>query len=135
LQSIVDYTRSPDTTASAAIDSRVFNATSFVNEEGITDWGDYWTSTTHVDDSGDGSNAAYVSFGRSLGYFAPPGTTSRQILDVHGAGAQRSNDKVGVAREPGAAAANAGFGDFYYKGPQGDILRLNNFVRCVRDID
>lgn len=135
LQSIVDYTRSPDTTASAAIDTSVFNATSFTNEEGVLDWGDYWSSTTHVDDGGNGSNAAYVSFGRSLGYFAPPGTTARQILDVHGAGAQRSNDKVDVSTEPGAKLANEAFGNFYYKGPQGDILRLNNQVRCVRSLD
>ena len=133
LQSIVDYTRSPATTESAAIDIRFFEASSFVNENGVTDWGDYWSSTTHVDNDGDGSNAAYVSFGRSLGYFAPPGAT-RQILDVHGAGAQRSNDKIDVATEPGAQAADVGFGNFYYKGPQGDILRLSNKVRCVRSL-
>ena len=101
MESIVDYTRSPDTTASAAIDTSVFNATSFTNEEGVLDWGDYWSSTTHVDDGGNGSNAAYVSFGRSLGYFAPPGTTARQILDVHGAGGN-VDDKVYVSTEPGA---------------------------------
>jgi hypothetical protein len=134
LQSIVDYTRSPDTTQSASIDTSFFNATSFINEEGVQDWGDYWSSTTHVDNNGDGSNAAYVSFGRSLGYFSAGGQTT-QILDVHGAGAQRSNDKVSVSTEPGAQSANLGFGTFYYKGPQGDILRLSNKVRCVRNID
>lgn len=133
LQSILDYTRSPDTHDSAALDMTYFNATSFTNEEGETDWGDYWTSTTHVDNDGDGSNAAYVSFGRSLGYFAA-GAAERQVLDVHGAGAQRSNDKVDVSKEPGAMPGDVGFGVFYYKGPQGDILRLNNKVRCVRDL-
>lgn len=41
LQGIVDYTRSPDTTGSAAINS-VFTASSFTNEGGATDWGYYW---------------------------------------------------------------------------------------------
>ena len=38
LQSIVDYTRSPGITGSAAIDA-LFNATPITNEEGILDWG------------------------------------------------------------------------------------------------
>jgi hypothetical protein len=128
LQSILDYTRSPDTDNSAAIDP-LFNATSFTNEEGETDWGYYWASTTHVDYNDDGSNATYVSFGRALGYM------NNNILDVHGAGSQRSNDKVSVSSEPGAAAETGANGIYYYKGPQGDILRDNNKTRCVRDFD
>lgn len=127
LQSIVDYNRSPDTDSSAAI-SPLFNSTSFQNEEGITDWGYYWASTTHVDNSDNGSNATYLSFGRALGYM------NGSIMDVHGAGSQRSNDKLSVANEPGATSATGSTGTFYYKGPQGDILRDNNYVRCVRDI-
>lgn len=129
LQSIVDYTRSPVTHAQAAIDPVYFNSTSFSNEEGETDWGSYWASSSHVNYTGDGSNAAYVSFGRSLGYM------NGSLLDVHGAGAQRSDDKVSVAGEHGALSANGANGIFYYKGPQGDILRDNNMVRCVRDIE
>jgi hypothetical protein len=45
LQSILDYTRSPSTTNSAAIDP-IFNATSFTNEGGQTDWPWYGASTT-----------------------------------------------------------------------------------------
>lgn len=127
LQSILDYTRTPDTDGEAAIDP-IFNATSFANEESITDWGFYWSSTTHVDNDGDGSNAVYMSFGRALGYM------SGNILDVHGAGAQRSNDKLDVSTEPGAQSATGSNGTFYYKGPQGDILRASNKVRCVRNI-
>ena len=127
LQSLVDYTVSPDTHNQAAINA-IFNSTSIQNEEGEIDWGYYWASTTHVSNSDDGSNAVYVSFGRALGYM------QSTILDVHGAGSQRSNDKLDVSKEPGASSAN-GFEDtFYYKGPQGDILRENNFVRCVRDL-
>jgi hypothetical protein len=127
LQSIVDYSVSPDTHNSAAIDP-IFNSSSLVNEEGAIDWGYYWSSTTHVANSGDGSNATYVSFGRSLGYM------QNNILDVHGAGSQRSNDKLDVASETGAKSATGVNGLFYYKGPQGDILRENNKVRCVRNI-
>jgi arylsulfatase A-like enzyme len=127
LHSLVDYTRSPDTDGTAAIDP-VFNATSFRNEGGWLDWGSYWSSTTHVEFSGGGTNAVNISFGESLGYM------NGSVLDVHGAGAQRSDDKLDVSAEPGANSADVGFGLFYYKGPQGDILRDNNKVRCVRDI-
>lgn len=47
LQSIVDYSRSPDTTDSAAIDS-VFETTLITNELGQKDYAFYWTGTTHV---------------------------------------------------------------------------------------
>ncbi len=122
LQSIVDYTRSPDTDASAAIDP-IFSSSSLVNEGGSLDWGYYWASTTHAN-MNNGRNGTYVSFGRALGYF------QSGVTDVHGAGAQRSNDKLDISSMD---TANVGFGDFYYFGPQGDIGRLDNKVRCVRD--
>ena len=79
LQSIVDYTRSPDTTGSAAIDS-IFEATSITNEAGETDYPYYWSSTTHSNwTSSAGSAGAYVSFGRAMGYMD-------SWQDVHGAG-------------------------------------------------
>ena len=126
LQSIVDYSRSPDTHNSAAIDP-LFNSTSFTNEEGETDWGAYWSSSTHENYQNDGSNAAYLAFGRALGYM------NGSIMDVHGAGAQRSDDKLDVSSEPGVSSGSGATGTYYYKGPQGDILRNDNKVRCVRD--
>lgn len=127
LQSLVDYSRSPDTTSSAAIDE-VFNTTSFTNEEGETDYGYYWSSTTHATYDGTGTSASYVSFGRALGY------NSSEIQDVHGAGAQRSNGKT-TENDTGSSTQTDYNGDtYYYKGPQGDILRIDNMVRCVRDI-
>ncbi|MCP5501701.1 MAG: DUF1566 domain-containing protein [Leptospiraceae bacterium] len=131
LQSIVDYSRSPDITNSAAIDAK-FNATSFTNEGGKTDYGYYWSSTTHAAYNQDGSSytgyaGSYVCFGRCLGYIG-------SVYDVHGAGAQRSNYKQDVSLTLGASSAKDTAGNtFYYHGPQGDILRNSNMVRCVRN--
>jgi hypothetical protein len=113
LQSIVDYSRSPTTTGSAAIDP-IFSVT---NRESY-----YWTGTTHLSGPTAGEGAAYVAFGRAMGYFAPPRSNQqKRFIDVHGAGAQRSDPKSGnPAKYP------QGF------GPQGDDRRINNYVRCVR---
>ena len=47
-----------------------------------------------------------------------------RLMDVHGAGAQRSDPKAGNAA------------DYPYgRGPQGDVIRIDNFVRLVRDLD
>jgi len=117
LQSIVDYTRSPATTNSAAIDT-MFNCTSIANEAGETDYPFYWTSTTHSSQvPSNGPDADYVCFGRAMGYVPPLGGW----IDVHGAGAQRSDPKVGNPD------------DFPFgRGPQGDAVRIYNYVRCVR---
>ncbi len=116
LQSIVDYSRSPDTTGSAAIDP-LFSVTAFTNEAGQPDYPFYWSSTTHANLTG-GQNAAYVSFGRALGYM------HTGWLDVHGAGTQRSDPKSGNS-------ANYPTGH----GPQGDAIRIDNYARCVRGGD
>lgn len=110
LQSIVDYSRSPDTTGSAAIDP-IFQTTSIRNEDGEKDWPYFWTSTTHLDGP-DARQAAYVSFGRAIGQMRG------EVMDVHGAGAQRSDPKIG---SPAIG-----------HGPQGDSQRITNYVRCVR---
>jgi len=124
LQSIVDYSRSPDTTGSAAIDP-VFSSTSIVNAGGQTDFPFYWCSTTHLEGntSRKGDHATYVSFGRALGWMeSPPGSGIYRLLDVHGAGSQRSDPKTGNPD------------DFPYgHGPQGDVVRIYNHVRLVRD--
>ncbi len=117
LQSIVDYTRSPATTFSAAIDP-VFDCTPIINEAGETDYPWYWTGTTHVNTSPHpGGSAVYLCFGRAMGYMF------NAWIDVHGAGAQRSDPKTG---DP----LDYPFG----RGPQGDAIRIYNFVRCVRSI-
>ena len=61
---------------------------------------------------------AICPFGRALGFI------SSDWVDVHGAGAQRSDPKNG---DPG---------DYPYgRGPQGDAIRIYNYVRLVRGGD
>jgi hypothetical protein len=161
LQSIVDYTRSPDTTGSPAIDP-LFTCTAITNEIGKADFAFYWTGTTHASVMG-GGNAIYIAFGRAAGWptgmpgrggggpdgapgrNGPPGgpgaglrtpdpgrrppdfananagAGNYQYVDVHGAGAQRSDPKSG---DPAAFP--------HGHGPQGDVIRIYNFVRLVR---
>ena len=115
MQSIVDYSRAPDTTGSAAIDP-VFNVTQITNEAGRLDYPVFWTGTTHIRTGNNGEAGVYVCFGRAMGYM------NGSWIDVHGAGAQRSDPKSG---DP----ADYPFGH----GPQGDAVRIYNFVRPVRD--
>ncbi|QFY89514.1 DUF1566 domain-containing protein [Magnetovirga frankeli] len=121
LQSLVDYNRAPDVTGTAAIDP-LFTSSTISNEGGALDYPFYWTGTTHVE-NGAGDHAVYLSFGRALGWMNIPSTTGYELMDVHGAGAQRSDPKTG-----NAADYPYGF------GPQGDVIRIENHVRPVRDI-
>jgi putative cell wall-binding protein len=115
LQSIIDYTRSPDTTQSAAIDP-LFSCTQITNEAGQLDYPCFWTSTTHLSDGGGADKADYMAFGRAMGFM------NSVWMDVHGAGAQRSDPKMGdPAQFP------------HGRGPQGDAIRIYNYVRLVRD--
>ena len=93
LHSIVDYTRSPDTTHSAAIDP-VFQVTSITNQDRARDYPYYWTSTTHASLYSGGA-AVYIAFGRALGFMQDRRTGNKKLMDVHGAGAQRSDMKSG----------------------------------------
>ncbi len=121
LQSIVDYTRSPATDGTAAIDP-VFLASPISDEAGGSDYAFYWSSTTHVNHVGSG-NGAYVAFGTGYGFMEiPSGSGNYSLLDVHGAGCQRSDPKFG---DP-ASYPNG-------HGPQGDVIRIFNHVRCVRN--
>jgi len=122
LQGLVDYSRSPDTTASAAIDP-VFASTVITDEAGDDNYGWYWTGTTHLDGLVLGADAVYVAFGEALGHTSL-GTSSGEamFLDVHGAGAQRGDPKVGSPDDFPTWGA----------GPQGDVRRVHNLARCVR---
>lgn len=119
LQSLVDYSRSPATSSSAAIDP-IFNCTQITSEDGKSDYPCFWSSTTHASWAvgHEGAQAAYMSFGRAMGFFMG------SWMDVHGAGSQRSDPKTGNPDD-----YPNGF------GPQGDAVRIYNYVRLVRDIN
>ncbi|MBR9884875.1 MAG: DUF1566 domain-containing protein [Oceanospirillales bacterium] len=95
LQSIVDYSRHDP-----AIDTR------HLQMRDKRGW--FWSSTTHGDNI---RQADYICFGHC---------TSVDGIDVHGAGAQRSDPKDASVRR----------GDF--QGGQRDEIRIDNYVRCVR---
>ncbi len=125
LQSIIDYTRSPATTSSAAIDP-IFNCSTITDEGDETNYPFYWTGTTHINWTEQaGGNAAYLCFGEALGFMEmPPESGTYNLLDVHGAGSQRSDPKTGNPE------------DYPYgHGPQGDVIRIYNYVRLVRDVE
>ncbi len=114
LQSIVDYARN-----APAIDT-MFQVSRLADGE----YPFFWSGTTHLDGPPDrmGNAAVYVCFGRALGWMQfPPGRGEYRLLDVHGAGAQRSDPKSG-------SPADYPHG----RGPQGDVIRIYNYVRCVR---
>jgi hypothetical protein len=69
----------------------------------------FWTSTTHGDNV---TQADYVCFGKCV---------SESGVDVHGAGAQRSDPKT-MSQKHGSR-----------QGGQEDEIRVRNYVRCVRD--
>jgi len=118
LQSIVDYTRSPQTSASPAINP-VFETTGINYPDGsLGHYPFFWTGTTHLDGANPYSAAVYIAFGEGLGKM------NGTLMDVHGAGCQRSDPKSGNAEDYPQ-----------YWGPQGDIRYVYNYVRCVRNIE
>ena len=114
LQSIVDYSRSPKSTNSAAIDP-LFSCSAITNPDGKQNYPYYWSGTTLLDGPQPGNQAAYVCFGIATA------KVGGKIVDAHGAGAVRSDPKSGSAAEYPR-----------YFGPQGDMQVVYNHVRCVR---
>ncbi len=118
LHSIVDYTRCPDVTSSAAIDP-LFESTSIdFADETPGQYPYYWTGSPHLDGPNPYSSAVYIAFGEAQGQM------NNNIMDVHGAGAQRSDPKTGNPDD---------YPQFF--GPQGDVRYVFNYVRCVRDLE
>ncbi len=117
LQSIVDYSRSFQTTSSPAIDP-LFALSQIKDPEGDTNFGYYWSSTTHQDGKNTSSSASYVAFGEAQGEMFG------DLLDVHGCGAVRSDPKSG----------NKSAYPSYF-GPQGDVRYVYNYVLSIRDMN
>lgn len=111
LQSIVDYTRAPDAMDSSQQGPAQDPIFGISDSEG---W--YWSSTTHLEGPNPGA-AVYITFGQATGFMGSGYT----LMNVHGAGAQRSDPKSG---DPAAYPVGL--------GPQGDVIRIQNLVRCVR---
>lgn len=175
LHSIVDYTRCPKTTKSAAINP-IFEISTIKDECDKSNYPFFWSSTTHEGSGKKNGNAAvYICFGEALGNMPkqrggqgmggerpqrggegqgrggegrgrgegrggegggqrggggqgggrPQQGTQNQTAatwtDVHGAGAQRSDPKSGDASKFASG-----------RGPQGDAIRIENYVRLVR---
>ena len=117
LQSIVDYDRCPDFSNSPAINA-LFSTTEITDpDENSGQYGYFWTGTSHLDGVNPYTAAVYIAFGEAQGKL------NNILMDVHGAGAQRSDPKIGNSSD---------YPDFF--GPQGDVRYVFNFVRCVRDI-
>ncbi|WP_435685536.1 DUF1566 domain-containing protein [Polaribacter sp.] len=118
LQSIVDYSRSPQTTNSPAINP-IFETTAINDPNNNSGQYPYfWTGTTHLDGVTPYSGAVYIAFGEGQGKM------EGVLMDVHGAGCQRSDPKSGNADN---------YPDYF--GPQGDVRYVYNYVRSVRNID
>ena len=86
----------------------------------------YWSNATHPAYGGAGGDADYVCFGRAMGYMVPFGGWS----DVHGAGAQRSDPKASSF----ASFTYNGNGYYNAHAPEGDAVRIYNYVRLVRNL-
>jgi len=117
LQSIVDYSKSLQTSNSPAIDE-MFNLTPIKDPNGQVDYGYYWTSTSHRDGNNPSANAVYVAFGEAKGQM------NGRVMDVHGAGSVRSDPKSGDIED---------YPEYF--GPQGDVRYVYNYVLSVRNID
>lgn len=117
LQSIVDYSKSPQTTNSPAINS-IFKTSEIIDPDGKGgQYPFFWTSTTHLEGKNPYASAVYIAFGEGQGKMRG------KLMDVHGAGCQRSDPKSGNINS---------YPQFF--GPQGDVRYVYNYVRAVRDI-
>ena len=108
LQSIVDYRRAPDARAPSARRPAIDPILDLTDPES---W--FWTSTTHLENRA----GYYVCFGQAFSAWKWRG----KRMNAHGAGAVRSDPKAG---DPSRWAKGL--------GPQGDEVRILNYVRCVR---
>lgn len=109
LQTLVDYSKSTNSRNIAARGPAIDAVFQLTDKEA---W--LWSSTTHIETGG----AYYMAIGQATGY-GPRGGT--RLMDVHGAGAMRSDPKAGnKSRYAGG------------HGPQKDEVRMENYVMLVR---
>jgi hypothetical protein len=116
LQSLVVYENQVDATRRASI-SPLFQTSSRNNPDGSLNFPYFWSSTTLLDGPQPGNQAAYVCFGKASAFF------NGQYVDAHGTGAVRSDSKYMQQTNYPIAF-----------GPQGDLVYVKNYVRCVRNV-
>jgi len=116
LQSLVVYENNVDKSEKASI-SELFQTSKRNNPDGSLNFPYYWSSTTLLDGPQPGNQAAYVCFGKASAFF------NGQYVDAHGTGAVRSDLKY---------MQHANYPISF--GPQGDLVYVRNFVRCVRNV-
>ncbi len=116
LQSLVVYENQVDETGNASI-SELFQTSRRNNPNGTLNYPYYWSSTTLLDGPQPGNQAAYVCFGKASAFF------NGQYVDAHGTGAVRSDLKY---------LQHANYPILF--GPQGDLVYVRNYVRCVRNV-
>ena len=112
LQSIIDYDKAPNATNASKRGPAIDDIFEISEEES---W--FWSSSTLGDNLSEG---IYLCFGRGLSAW----TNNGEQIDAHGAGAMRGDPKSG-----NPASYSGG------RGPQGDEVRIYNYVRCVRDAE
>lgn len=117
LQSIVDYSRSVQSTNSPAI-NEIFETSTMENIINEKQFPMFWSSTTQLNSLNPYGMACYIAFGEAEGLIYGV------IMDTYGAGAQRSDSKSDEDDEYPQA-----FGD------EGDILYVYNYVRSVRTVE
>jgi hypothetical protein len=92
------------------------NAPSYSDNGNAGQYPYFWSGTSHIDGINPYSAAVYIAFGEAQGKM------NNTLMDVHGAGAQRSDPKAENATN---------YPDYF--GTQGDVRYVFNYVRCVRD--
>ena len=116
LQSLAVYDNNVDKSEKASI-SELFQTSKRNNPDGSLNFPYYWSSTTLLDGPQPGNQAAYVCFGKASAFF------NGQYVDAHGTGAVRSDLKY---------LQHANYPISF--GPQGDLVYVRNYVRCVRNV-
>ncbi len=126
LQSILDYTRAPSVTNSAAIDP-VFNCSELLDEGGNVNYPFYWTGTTHASwqQNASGSFAAYVCFGKPSA-----GWKNHRIQGIMCC--WMFTEPVPNEVTPKPVIRMIIHMDTDHRG---DVIRIFNYVRLVRDAD
>lgn len=116
LQSLVEYDNNIDQSKRASI-SMLFETSNRSNPDGTLNYPYYWSSTTLLDGIQPGNQAAYVCFGTASALF------KNRYVDAHGTGAVRSDWKYAQQENYPISF-----------GPQGDLMYVKNYVRCVRAV-